>query len=102
MRKARAREAAPHKIGVDEILSEYDFSRARPNKHASRYAKDGVVITLDPDVAAVFPGQEKRTRLCARSRASSGDIGHVGRRLGEHDHALQQTEGASLNGEPQV
>ena len=46
----------PRKVGVDEILPEYDFSRARPNKYASRYAKGGVAITLDPDVAAVFPG----------------------------------------------
>lgn len=56
MKRAKTREATPREIGVDEILPEYDFSRARPNKYASRYAKGGVVITLDPDVAAVFPG----------------------------------------------
>jgi len=56
MKRASAREATPRKVGVDEILPEYDFSRARPNKYASRYAKGGVAITLDPDVAAVFPG----------------------------------------------
>lgn len=56
MRKARARDTAPGRVGVDEILPEYDFSRARPNKHASHYAKGGVVTTLNPDVAAVFPG----------------------------------------------
>ena len=56
MRKARARGTAPGRVGVDEILPEYDFSRARPSKCASRYARGGVVITLDPDVAAVFPG----------------------------------------------
>jgi len=55
MKRASAREATPRKVGVDEILPEYDFSRARPNKYASRYAKGGVAITLDPDVAAVFP-----------------------------------------------
>jgi len=55
MRKARAGETAPGRVGVDEILPEYDFSRARSNKHASRSARGGVVITLDPDVAAVFP-----------------------------------------------
>ena len=42
--------------GVDDVLPEYDFSQARPNKYASRYAKGTIVITLDPDVAAVFPG----------------------------------------------
>ena len=56
MKRARAREATPRKVGVDDILPEYDFNRARPNKYASRYAKGGVAITLDPDVAAVFPG----------------------------------------------
>jgi hypothetical protein len=39
----------------DEILPEYDFSRARPNKYASRYAAGSNVVVLDPDVAAVFP-----------------------------------------------
>lgn len=56
MRKARGREATPRRAGGDEILPEYDFSRARRNKYASRYAKGSVVLTLDPDVAAVFPG----------------------------------------------
>jgi len=40
---------------ADEILPEYDFSRARPNKYASRYAAGSNVVVLDPDVAAVFP-----------------------------------------------
>lgn len=40
---------------VHEILPEYDFSRARPNKYASRYAAGTMVVVLEPDVAAVFP-----------------------------------------------
>ena len=56
MRKNEVRKAPARRVGVDEILPEYDFSRARPNKYASRYAKGSIVITLDPDVAAVFPG----------------------------------------------
>jgi hypothetical protein len=56
MRKARARKTAPGRVQADEILRGYDFSRAQPNKYASHHAKGGVVITLDPDVAAVFPG----------------------------------------------
>jgi len=39
----------------DDILPEYDFSRAEPNKYASRYAAGSAVVVLDPDVAAVFP-----------------------------------------------
>lgn len=42
-------------VDADEILPEYDFSRARPNKYASRYAAGSNVVVLDPDVAAVFP-----------------------------------------------
>ena len=37
--------------GGDEMLPEYDFSRARRNKYASRYAKGALVVTLDPVVA---------------------------------------------------
>lgn len=56
MRKSEVSKAPVRRVGVDEILPEYDFSQARPNKYASRYAKGSIVITLDPDVAAVFPG----------------------------------------------
>jgi len=38
-----------------EILPEYDFSGALPNKHASRYAAGSAVVVLEPDVAAAFP-----------------------------------------------
>jgi hypothetical protein len=40
---------------VDDILPEYDFSRARPNKYASRYAAGSTVVVLKPDVTAAFP-----------------------------------------------
>ena len=56
MKKNGAKRTPPRQFGVDDILPEYDFSRARPNKYAARYAKGSIVITLDPDVAAVFPG----------------------------------------------
>jgi hypothetical protein len=56
MRKNAIKKAPGRRVGVDEILPEYDFSQARPNKYASRYAKGTIVITLDPDVAAMFPG----------------------------------------------
>lgn len=42
-------------IDADEILPEYDFSRARPNKYASRFAGDSIAVVLDPDVAEMFP-----------------------------------------------
>jgi hypothetical protein len=52
---------SPDKGGVanqaqrDEILPEYDFSRAPRNKYASRYAARSAVVVLEPDVAAAFP-----------------------------------------------
>lgn len=42
-------------VGIDDILPEYDFSRSKPNKYASRYAAGSIVVVLEPDVAAVFP-----------------------------------------------
>lgn len=56
MKKAKSKKARARTSRRGEILPEYDFSRARPNKYAARYAKNSVVVTLDPDVAAVFPG----------------------------------------------
>ena len=56
MRKAKTKKVRTGRIGIDEVLPEYDFSRSRPNKYASRYGNGGLVVTLDPDVAAVFPG----------------------------------------------
>ena len=63
----------------DDILPEYDFSRARPNKYASRYKEGASVVTLDPDVAAVFqnPGEVNEAL-----RALAGII-HKHRRRGQ-------------------
>jgi hypothetical protein len=48
-------KAKPSKVDIDEILPEYDFSRAKPNKFASRYAAGSNVVVIEPDVAAMFP-----------------------------------------------
>ena len=56
MKKAETKKVRTDQVGIDEVLPEYDFSRSRPNEYASSYAKGGLVVTLDPDVAAVFPG----------------------------------------------
>jgi hypothetical protein len=55
MNKAKSKRRETRRLGVDDILPEYDFSRARPNKYASRYAAGGMVVVLEPDVAAAFP-----------------------------------------------
>ena len=56
MKKARNKRDSTYGVDPDEALPEYDFGRSRPNKYASRYAKGSLVVTLDPDVAAIFPG----------------------------------------------
>ena len=56
MKRVKPRKVASRRSGEDGFRPEYDFSRARPNKYAARYAKGSIVVTLDPDVAAVFPG----------------------------------------------
>jgi hypothetical protein len=55
MKKEHKKASEPGRISADEILPEYDFSHARPNKYASRYAAGSMVVVLEPDVAAVFP-----------------------------------------------
>ena len=52
---ASRRRAKATAVAEDDILPEYDFSRARPNPYAARYAAGSNVVVLDPDVAAVFP-----------------------------------------------
>lgn len=54
MKRVRSKGKEARRVDVDEILPEYDFSRARPNKYASRYAAGSMVVVLEPDVAAVF------------------------------------------------
>jgi hypothetical protein len=59
MKKARSTTKQAALASADEILPEYDFSRAQPNRYASRYAAGSVVVVLDPDVAAVFRDAEE-------------------------------------------
>jgi len=54
MKKAQIKRTAAKRRDMDEILPEYDFSKARPNKYASHYLPGSVVVVLDPDVAATF------------------------------------------------
>ena len=59
MKRAPTKHKATGRADADEILSEYDFSRASPNKYASRYAAGSVVVVLEPDVAAAFPSAKE-------------------------------------------
>jgi hypothetical protein len=55
MKRELGKSKKADRVDADEILQEYDFSRAGPNKLASRYAA-GSMVVLEPDVAAAFPG----------------------------------------------
>ncbi len=80
------------RVDVDEILPEYDFSRARPNKYASRYAAGSIVVVLEPDVAAVFPSAGEANDALRALAESSRNTGRAGRRLaGAPNKTLQPT-----------
>ena len=55
MKRSPIKRKATDRTDADEILPEYDFSRASSNKYASRYAAGSAVVVLEPDVAAAFP-----------------------------------------------
>lgn len=44
----------------DDLLEHYDFdySKAKPNRFAEELSEDCYFVSLDPDVAAVFPTSE--------------------------------------------
>jgi hypothetical protein len=50
----------PEQFADDDLLPEYDFdySKARPNRFATKMAPGSRLITLDPDVAEVFTTPE--------------------------------------------
>jgi len=54
MTTKKARVKRPARVGADDILPEYDFSRGRRNPYAVRLA-GGHIVVLEPDVAAIFP-----------------------------------------------
>ena len=58
MKKAHARKGPPGTS--DELRDEYrfDYSKAKPNRFASRVDKGRLVVALDPDVSEVFATPE--------------------------------------------
>lgn len=49
--KRRVRTNASHSIDLDEILPEYDFSRASPNKYAAAYRASQAGLELQGSIA---------------------------------------------------
>ena len=68
MQKASTKRPVVGRSALDEILPEYDFSKARRNEYASRYVPGSVVVVLDPDVAATF-GSSKEANDALRALA---------------------------------
>jgi hypothetical protein len=69
MKITKAKNKKPSRRAADEILPEYDFSRAQPNRYASRYRAGSSVVVLDPDVAAAFPSGREVNRALRRALA---------------------------------
>ena len=65
MKKEHKKVIEAGRVDADEILPEYDFSHARPNKYASRYAAGNMVV-LEPAVAI----QKRRPRRTASRRSA--------------------------------
>jgi hypothetical protein len=58
MKKARSKAGSKTrgpKPKDDDMLPEYDFTGGVRGKYASRFAKDTIMVVLDPDVAELFP-----------------------------------------------
>ena len=54
MKKAPAGKAKRGKSGEMRAEYRFDYSKAKPNRFASRADESRVVVALDPDVAEVF------------------------------------------------
>ncbi|MCI0494721.1 hypothetical protein L0Z72_06905 [candidate division KSB1 bacterium] len=46
------------KIEEWEMRTEYDFSDARPNKYAKKYAEGTNLVIIEPDLIEFFPDSE--------------------------------------------
>src|ERR1039457_4535375 len=92
MKKESGKDQETHRTDVDEILPEYDFSRARRNKYASRYAPGSLVVVLEPDVADAPANRRFRGLLepCLQPGPGWAVVAPAGRGV---DAAARQREG---------
>ena len=60
--KSSRTKKVSRRISGDDILPEYDFSKAVRNKYAERYAEGTNLVLLDPDLAEQFPDSKSVTR----------------------------------------
>lgn len=70
MKKARkARATRGEDKGLARSYS-FDYSRSRPNRFARSFAKDAVVVVLDPDVVLVFRSSRRVNSVLRASIAA--------------------------------
>lgn len=81
MKKLLARSRKVREAGSEDILPEYDFSKARRNPYAARYGNGSNLVVLDPDVAKDFPDSESvnealraLSSIIRRRRKSTGAV----------------------------
>ena len=53
---------------------QFDYSKVKPNRFASRIGQDQLMIVLDPDVAAVFKTTESVNQVLRATIASMSKI----------------------------
>lgn len=58
MKKRSVKSKAVRESEADDVLPEYDFSKARRNPYAARYREGTNVVLLDPDVAKDYPDSQ--------------------------------------------
>ena len=88
----RVKDSKP--VAEDEILPEYDFSRASRNPYASKYSAGSAVVVLEPDVAAAFPSSKDANQAL---RALAGIIENHRSRPNSR---VEDPDNASLNRYP--
>jgi hypothetical protein len=72
MKKARNRVREGKDADADDILPEYDFSRAGPNPYASVVGSTVRTVVLEPDVAASFPNSRAVNRALRQLAKNAG------------------------------
>jgi hypothetical protein len=72
------KKSAPNEVNDMRPEYHFDYSKARPNRFASRIGKERVVVVLDPDISAVFTTPESvkavlRALIATMPRPQEGD-----------------------------
>jgi hypothetical protein len=74
-KKRSARKARERSPDRDTMRPEYDFSGGVRGKYTARYPHGSVVVTLAPDVAAVYPSAEAANETLRKVIRESGPGG---------------------------